>query len=168
MKGVPSSLPRSFRVTYQTDPYVTDDAPEDDEISDRKFASRILIFSKRRKGRHLIRQRKSIIRRSLLPPNRRTSGAPAGDDSVSRVEREDYRSGRLTARCCLPTQVVRYSDASVRLGFLTPLQKALKQLLGFPVSSSGDRLAKGRFYDHQEQRRDRDDTSDCSDASGNA
>jgi hypothetical protein len=45
MKGVPSSLPRSFRVTYQTDPYVTDDAPEDDEISDRKFASRILIFS---------------------------------------------------------------------------------------------------------------------------
>jgi hypothetical protein len=32
-------------VTYQTDPYVTDDAHEDDEISERKLASRILIVS---------------------------------------------------------------------------------------------------------------------------
>jgi hypothetical protein len=45
MKGVPSSLPQSFRVTDQTDPYATDDVHEDDEISDRKFASRILIVS---------------------------------------------------------------------------------------------------------------------------
>jgi hypothetical protein len=45
MKGVPSSLPQSFRVTDQTDPYATDDVHEDDEISDRKFASRILIAS---------------------------------------------------------------------------------------------------------------------------
>jgi len=45
MKGVPSSLPQSFRVTDQTDPYETDDAHQDEEISDRKFASRILIFT---------------------------------------------------------------------------------------------------------------------------
>jgi hypothetical protein len=32
-------------VTDQTDPYVTDDVHEDDEISDRKLVSRILIVT---------------------------------------------------------------------------------------------------------------------------
>jgi hypothetical protein len=44
-EGRPFIFAAEFPLTYQTDPYVTDDVHEDDEISDRKLVSRILIVT---------------------------------------------------------------------------------------------------------------------------